>query len=61
MKLKTNKKTKDLQEAVNIASEDIFIGKTVLFSPMCASFDMFDNFKHRGIVFKKIVGDLSKI
>ena len=27
----------------------------VLFSPACASFDMFDNYEHRGRTFKKIV------
>ena len=28
----------------------------ILFSPACASFDMFDNFEHRGEEFKKYVG-----
>jgi UDP-N-acetylmuramoylalanine--D-glutamate ligase len=30
-------------------------GAVVLLSPACASFDMFDNFEHRGDVFKKLV------
>jgi UDP-N-acetylmuramoylalanine--D-glutamate ligase len=30
-------------------------GDCVLLSPMCASFDMFANFEHRGQVFKEIV------
>jgi UDP-N-acetylmuramoylalanine--D-glutamate ligase len=30
-------------------------GWNVLLSPACASYDMFDNFEHRGEVFKKIV------
>jgi UDP-N-acetylmuramoylalanine--D-glutamate ligase len=30
----------------------------VLLSPACASFDMFDNFEHRGDVFKQLVAEL---
>jgi UDP-N-acetylmuramoylalanine--D-glutamate ligase len=33
-------------------------GECVLLSPMTASFDMFDNFEHRGKVFKEIVNSL---
>jgi len=40
-----------LKEAVKIAEP----GDKVLLSPMCASFDMFDDFEHRGRVFKSIV------
>ena len=34
-------------------------GHVVLLSPACASFDMFDNFEHRGDVFKKLVERLA--
>jgi UDP-N-acetylmuramoylalanine--D-glutamate ligase len=34
-------------------------GDVVLLSPACASFDMFDNFEHRGDVFKTLVGALT--
>jgi UDP-N-acetylmuramoylalanine--D-glutamate ligase len=33
-------------------------GDVVLLSPACASFDMFDNFEHRGDVFKAAVREL---
>jgi UDP-N-acetylmuramoylalanine--D-glutamate ligase len=47
--------SQSLQEAVDRARALSTPGSIVLLSPACASFDMFDNFEHRGEVFKKIV------
>ena len=38
----------DLREAVAVAAEQAQAGSIVLLSPACASFDMFDDFEHRG-------------
>jgi len=47
-----------LEEAVLFASEAALPGQTVLFSPGCASFDMFKNFEERGQRFKQCVHSL---
>ncbi len=47
-----------LEEAVAKAFEEAEKGDVVLLSPACASFDMFDNYEHRGRVFKEIVGKI---
>ncbi len=44
-----------LEEAVLLAREAALPGQTVLFSPGCASFDMFNNFEERGQRFKECV------
>jgi len=44
-----------MDEAVSKAYNSASPGETVLLSPACASFDMFDNFEHRGKVFKRAV------
>ena len=44
-----------LKEAVSLSIDLGVSGDTVLFSPMCASFDMFRDFEERGRVFKEIV------
>lgn len=47
-----------LEDAVQKAFDMARPGETVLLSPGCASFDMFDNFEHRGKVFKAAVAGL---
>ena len=44
-----------LAEAVNLAERLAVSGDVVLLSPGCASYDMFDNFEHRGKEFVKLV------
>jgi UDP-N-acetylmuramoylalanine--D-glutamate ligase len=44
-----------LEEAVRMARESARPGDVVLLSPACASFDMFENFEHRGAAFKAAV------
>ncbi|MFI5264307.1 MAG: UDP-N-acetylmuramoyl-L-alanine--D-glutamate ligase [Candidatus Kapaibacterium sp.] len=48
-----------MENAVGIAKSLADKGDVVLLSPACASFDMFDNYEHRGRVFKEIVNRLS--
>jgi len=48
-----------MQAAIDGARAQAGHGGVVLLSPACASFDMFDNYEHRGDVFKKLVGALS--
>jgi len=52
-------KASGFQEAVTKASFLAIAGDIVLLSPACASFDMFDNFEHRGDVFKELVNNLA--
>jgi UDP-N-acetylmuramoylalanine--D-glutamate ligase len=47
-----------LREAVRSAMRTAKRGDTVLFSPACASFDMFEDYKQRGEQFKAIVMEL---
>jgi UDP-N-acetylmuramoylalanine--D-glutamate ligase len=47
-----------LQSAVLSANQEAREGEIVLISPACASFDMFDNYEHRGKVFKEAVFNL---
>lgn len=47
-----------MEEAVRLARETAKPGDIVLLSPACASFDMFNNYEHRGQVFKELVKGL---
>lgn len=44
-----------MEDAVSKAANNAAPGEVVLLSPACASFDMFDNYEHRGTEFKRIV------
>lgn len=47
-----------LPNAVQLGRELANAGEVVLLAPACASFDMFDNYEHRGRVFKEAVMQL---
>ncbi|SHH43563.1 UDP-N-acetylmuramoylalanine--D-glutamate ligase [Anaerosphaera aminiphila DSM 21120] len=51
-------RVKDLEEAVSVASSFAIKGDTVLFSPACASWDMYSSFEERGRHFKNLVSRL---
>ncbi|HYL74795.1 MAG TPA: UDP-N-acetylmuramoyl-L-alanine--D-glutamate ligase [Bryobacteraceae bacterium] len=48
-----------LAAALEEAYREAAPGDTVLLAPACASFDQFDNFEHRGRVFKELVEALA--
>jgi UDP-N-acetylmuramoylalanine--D-glutamate ligase len=55
----TIKFARTMQDAVSIADTIAEAGDCVLLSPACASFDMFNNFEHRGQVFTQAVEELA--
>jgi UDP-N-acetylmuramoylalanine--D-glutamate ligase len=50
-----------LERAVRQAFESAGPGDIVLLAPACASFDQFENYEHRGRVFKELVHSLSPV
>jgi UDP-N-acetylmuramoylalanine--D-glutamate ligase len=49
-----------IERAVEIASHAARPGDIVLLAPACASFDQFQNYEHRGCVFKELVHQLER-
>jgi UDP-N-acetylmuramoylalanine--D-glutamate ligase len=50
-----------LERAVRQAFEAAKPGDVVLLAPACASFDQFENYEHRGRVFKELVHSLTPV
>jgi UDP-N-acetylmuramoylalanine--D-glutamate ligase len=49
-----------IERAVEVASHAARPGNVVLLAPACASFDQFENYEHRGRVFKELVHQLER-
>jgi UDP-N-acetylmuramoylalanine--D-glutamate ligase len=52
------KTVQTMNEAVRMGKQQAKRGEAVLLSPACSSFDMYNNYKHRGNEFKKAVNRL---
>jgi UDP-N-acetylmuramoylalanine--D-glutamate ligase len=50
-----------LERAIEHAAESAHPGDVVLLAPACSSFDQFQNYEHRGSVFKETVGSLAEV
>ncbi len=53
------KEARSMDEAIQLADKMAVSGDVVLLSPACASFDLFNNFEHRGKLFKEHVAKLA--
>lgn len=51
-------RVRNLGEAVTLAASKARPGDAVLFSPACASFDMFNDYQHRGETFVRLVKEV---
>lgn len=51
---------KSMEDAVNQSIKIAKPGDVVLLSPACASFDLFNNYKHRGDLYKELINDKKK-
>jgi len=47
-----------MERALQLAAQHAQPGDTVLLAPACSSFDQFENYEHRGRVFKELVAKL---
>ena len=56
--VETMMETQSMSEAVKMAYRLSEKGDTVLLSPACASFDLFENYEDRGRQFKEAVRNL---
>ena len=52
-------RAESMAQALTQARAMALPGDAVLLSPACASFDMFDNYEHRGRVFAALVGEVA--
>jgi len=59
-KIKITEDARSMQEAIEKATRLATEGDTVLLSPCCASFDLFNNYEDRGKQFKECVLNLQK-
>ena len=50
----------DMHDAVRTAAGLAKDGDAIVLSPACASYDMFQNFEHRGRVFREAVAALTR-